>query len=440
MRYNSGMLDIQYIRDNAELIAEKSRQKGYENNVPELLRLDAQRRGLLTEIEQVRAQRNELAAKLNAKKPTPEQIEQGKALKEKVAALEAELAPAEAAYRRLLAAVPNMPLDDVPVGASEAENRVVREWGEHPVFDGAPRPHWELLEARNMLDKERAVKIAGSRFAYIKGGLVRLQFAVIQYVLQTLGDEQIIAQLIAENALGISPKAFTPVIPPAMLRTEPYTASARLNAEEVTYRAGLPEDDLWLNASAEHTLCTMYWNEILPEDALPIRYIGYSTSFRREAGTYGKDAEGIIRMHQFDKLEMEVFSTAETGLAEHRLLIAIQEYLVRQLGLPYRLLQKCTFDIGKPNASGYDVECWFPGQSRYIETHTADFMTDYQARDLKIRVRRNDGSTALVHTNDATAFALGRIMAAIVENYQTAGGGVRVPEILVPFMNGATLL
>ena len=180
----------------------------------------------------------------------------------------------------------------------------------------------------------------------------------------------------------------------------------------------------------------MYWNEVLPEEVFPIRYIGYSTSFRREAGTYGKDTEGLIRLHQFDKLEMEVFSAPETGLDEHKLQCALQEYLVQQLGLPYQVLQKCTADIGKPNASGFDIEVWFPGQQKYRETHTADYMTDYQARDLKIRIRRDDGRIELVHTNDATAFALGRIMAAIVENYQTAEGHIIVPEVLRPFMGG----
>jgi seryl-tRNA synthetase len=287
-----------------------------------------------------------------------------------------------------------------------------------------------------MLDKERASKIAGSRFAYLKGDLVRLQLAVMQYVMTTLGDESIITSLIKQNNLDISSKPFMPILPPAMLRTEPYVASARLNATDVTYK--LEGDDLWLNASAEHTLCTMYWNEVLPEDMFPIRYIGYSTSFRREAGTYGKDTEGIVRLHQFDKLEMEVFCTPETGLQEHKLQVAIQEYLVQQLGLPYRLLQKCTFDIGKPNASGYDVECWFPGQDRYIETHTADFMTDYQARDLKIRVRRKDGAVDLVNTNDATAFALSRILACITENYQTSDGHIKIPAVLQTYMGGKT--
>jgi seryl-tRNA synthetase len=185
----------------------------------------------------------------------------------------------------------------------------------------------------------------------------------------------------------------------------------------------------------------MYWNEILPEDIFPIRYIGYSSSFRREAGTYGKDTEGIIRLHQFDKLEMEVFSTPETGADEHKLQCAIQEYLVAQLGLPYQVLQKCTADIGKPNASGFDIEVWFPGQQKYRETHTADYMTDYQARDLKIRVRRDKtGNIDLVHTNDATAFALGRIMAAIVENCQTAEARIVIPEALRPYMGGQVMI
>jgi seryl-tRNA synthetase len=208
----------------------------------------------------------------------------------------------------------------------------------------------------------------------------------------------------------------------------------------VTYK--LADDDLWLNASAEHTLCTMYWNEILPEDMFPIRYIGYSTSFRREAGSYGKDEEGIFRLHQFDKLEMESFTTPETGLDEHKLQIAIQEYLVGQLGLPYQFLQKCTADIGKPNAAGVDLNCWFPAQGKYRETHTADYMTDYQARDLKIRVRRaskEPGLTtehvALVHTADATAFAMSRILKAIMENNQSAEGRIRVPEVLRKYLN-----
>jgi seryl-tRNA synthetase len=434
------MLDIQFIRDNPKLVEEKSKQKGYDVNVGELLKIDEQRRALVTEAEKLRAERNEVSAATKGSKPTPEQIEKGKQLKEKLAKLESQLEPVEENYEKLLKSIPNMPLDDVPVGLTEDENKVAKTVGEPKDYDFKPKQHWELAEPRGLIDKERAARISGSRFAYIKGDLVRLQFAIIQFVMQTLGDETIIEKLIRENDLNVVAKPFVPVLPPAMLHTAPYQASARLNAEEITYRAGQPEDDLWLNASAEHTLCTMYWNEILPEEMLPIRYIGYSTSFRREAGTYGKDTEGIIRMHQFDKLEMEVFSTAETGLDEHLLLIAIQEYLVSQLELPYQVLNKCTFDIGKPNAHGVDVEVWFPGQGKYRETHTADFMTDYQARDLKIRTKRKNGKVELVHTNDATAFALGRIMAAIMENNQTADGRVIVPEVLREFMAGQSEL
>lgn len=429
------MLDIQYIRDNPEEVAEKALQKGYSITVPELLRLDDERRTLLSSIESLRAQRNENANHLKGGKPSTEIIEEGKRLKVELTTLEERFGILDQEYRRQLMAVPNMPMSDVPIGASEGENKILREVGQRPDFDFTPKHHWELAAPLDLIDKERAAKIAGSRFAYLKGDLVLLQFAIIQYVMQTLGDETVIKQLVEENGLNISTKPFTPILPPAMLRTEPYVASARLNAEEVTYK--LADDDLWLNASAEHTLCTMYWNEILPEEMFPIRYIGYSTSFRREAGTYGKDVEGILRLHQFDKLEMETFSSPETGLQEHKLHVAIQEYLLQQLKVPYRVLQKCTADIGKPNASGYDMEAWLPGQAQYRETHTADYMTDYQARDLKIRIRRMaGGAIQLVHTNDATAFALGRIMIAILENFQKADGHIVIPEVLRPHMAG----
>ena len=428
------MLDIQFIRENANLVEEKSKQKGYEVNVAELLRLDEDRRGMIAAVEALRAKRNDNAASMKGGKPTPELIEQGKAIKVELTGAEEKLAEVEAAYVKLLASVPNMPLDGVPVGVTEDENVIAKTVGEPPKFDFEPKQHWQLAEPRDLIDKERAAKIAGSRFAYIKGDLVRLQFAIIQFVMQTLGDEEIIKKLVTENNLNVSTKPFTPILPPAMLRTEPYVASARLNAEEVTYK--IEQDDLWMNASAEHTLCTMYWNEILPEEQLPIRYLGYSTSFRREAGTYGKDVEGIFRLHQFDKLEMEIFSTPETGLDEHKLTVAIQEFLLQKLGLPYRVVQKCTADIGKPNAIGVDMDTYLPGQGKYRETHTSDYMTDYQARDLKIRLRRKSGDLDLVHTNDATAFALGRIMIAIMENFQTQDGRIIIPDILRPYMGG----
>lgn len=426
------MLDIQFIRDNPKLVEEKAKQKGYQVNVAELLKVDEGRRNLLVEIESLRAKRNEHAASLKQGKPTPEQIEQGKKIKDELTVLEQRLQPLEVDLEQLLKQVPNMPLDYVPVGATEEENQVVKTVGEPAKLDFKPLNDAELGLKHDTIDKERAAKVAGARFAYLKGDVVRLQFAIIQYVLDILGDPVIIEQLIKENDLSISTKPFTPVLPPAMVRTDAYLATGRLDAEEVTYK--LADDELWMNASAEHSLCNMYMDETLDESQLPIRYVGYATSFRREAGSYGKDTEGIFRMHQFDKLEMEVFSTAQTGLEEHRLLVAIQEYLVQQLGLPYQLLQKCTADIGRPNATGMDINTWMPAQQAYRETHTADYMTDYQARRLRTRVRRADGTTELVHTNDATAFALGRILKAIMENYQTADGTIRVPEVLKPYL------
>jgi seryl-tRNA synthetase len=434
------MLDIQFIRDNPEVVAEKSRQKGYAVDIQQLLGFDAERRTLQAEVEDLRRQRNELSEQTKGQKPSDEQIAQGRKLRQALGDLEHKLGSIEREFTELLKTVPNIPADDVPVGTSEDDNQVAKTVGEPPKFDFEPKSHWELAEARDWIDKERAAKVSGSRFAYIKGDLVRLQFAIIQFVLVKLSDEKLISQLIKDNSLNLPSKAFTPVLPPAMIKTEVFEAMDRLEPRDDRYQVGETSDELWLQGSAEHTLGSMYKDEIIHEAQLPVRYIGYSSSFRREAGTYGKDTEGILRMHQFDKLEMEIFSTAETGLDEHRLLCAIQEHLVQQLGLPYQVIQKCTADIGKPNARGIDIDIWMPGQGKYRETHTADYMTDYQARRLKTRVRRGDDSVELVHTNDATAFAMGRIMIAIIENFQTAYGQVQVPTVLQPYLGGQTAL
>jgi len=426
------MIDIQVLRADPKLVKQKAKQKQSDVDVDAILSLDKERIELIQQVEALRQRRNEISSKMKGGKPDQASIDEGKQIKIELADREKLLSETESDFKELLGAIPNLAMEHVPVGETEDDNVITKTVGEKPQFDGfEPRPHWDIAKQRDLFDKERAVKISGSRFVYLKGGLVRLQFAIIQFVMETLGDEEVIKKLVSENDLSISTKPFNPILPPALLKTEPYKASARLNAEEVTYK--LADDDLWLNASAEHTLATMYWNETLPHKDLPIRYIGYSTSFRREAGTYGKDTEGIIRLHQFDKLEMEIFSDADSGPDEHKLMIAVQEHLMGQLGLHYNFVQKSTADIGKPNASGVDLDCWFPGQNRYIETHTADYMTDYQARDLNIKTKK-DGSNELVHTNDATAFALSRILAAIVENYQNQDGTVRVPEVLQKYM------
>ena len=430
------MLDIQFIRDNAELVAEKSKQKGYDVDVQQLLELDTQRRSKLTQIDGLRQRRNEQASELKAGKPSDEQIAAGKQLKEELSQRELELNQIEEQYTVLLKQVPNMPLDDVPVGASEDENVISKTVGEPLSFNFEVKNHAQIAAARGWLDKERAAKVTGSRFAYLKGDLVQLQFALIQFVLSKLTDERFLQTVIEENNLDVSAKPFVPVLPPLLLRTEVYDAMDRLEPRDDRYK--IEDEDLWLQGSAEHVLGSMHADEILEEADLPLRYLGYATSFRREAGTYGKDMEGMFRMHQFDKLEMESLTTAETSLHEHLLLIAIQEKLMQLLGIPYQLLTKCTADIGKPNARGVDINAWLPGQGQYRETHTADYMTDYQARRLKTRVRRSDASIELVHTNDATAFALSRTPIAIIENFQTADGHVKVPEVLQPFLGGRT--
>lgn len=433
------MLDIQLIRDNPEHVQEKARQKKYDVDIPHLLEIDARRRQLLSQVEELRQKRNALAGEMKGQKPTEEQLNTGRQLKEDVAKLEDELANIEADYLTLLKKVPNMPLEDVPVGASEDENQVAKTVGEPTQFNFQPKNHAEIAEAHGWLDKERAAKVTGARFAYLKGDLVRLQFAIIQFTIAKLTDPNFIQEVIDENNLHTTNKPFVPVLPPLMLRETMYDAMDRLEPRDDRYKVET-EDNLWLQGSAEHVLGSMHADEIIPEEDLPLRYLGYATSFRREAGTYGKDMEGMFRMHQFDKLEMESLTTAENGLQEHLLLVGIQEKLMQLLGIPYHVLLKCTADIGKPNARGVDIEAWLPGQGKYRETHTADYMTDYQARRLKTRVKRADGRVELVHTNDATAFALSRTPIAIIENYQTADGRVRVPEVLIPFIGGQSEL
>ncbi|HUP26057.1 MAG TPA: serine--tRNA ligase [Candidatus Limnocylindrales bacterium] len=431
------MLDIQFIRDNADVVQEKSKQKGYDVNIADLLKLDAERRELTGKIEALRAERNQLADALKGGNPSQEQIERGREVKQQVADAEALWEPVNDSFLTLLKRVPNMPLDDVPVGASEDDNVVSKQWGDRPQFDFEVKNHADIAEARGWLDKERGAKIAGSRFVYLKGDLVLLEFALWQFAFSKLTDEAVLGQIIRDNNLDVSSKPFTPVLPPAVAKKAVFEATGRLNKEEQTYK--LEDEDLWLNASAEHTIAPMYLGEILAEEDFPLRYIGYTTAFRREAGTYGKDMEGIIRLHQFNKLEMESFNLPEHSLQEHFFMVAIQEYLMQQLGLPYQVLTKCTADIGGPNARGVDIEAWLPGQGKYRETHTADYITDYQARRMQTKVRRRDGSVELVHTNDATAFSQ-RPLAAILENYQNADGSVRVPDALQPYIGGKTII
>lgn len=431
------MLDIRFIRENADRVQEATRQKGYDVSIAELLALDDERRSLQQQVDELRERRNANAATMKGGKPAQEVIDEGKRIKVELAEREGYLSATDAKFVELLKKVPNMPWDDVPVGASEDENVEVKVVGDIPQFDFEPKNHFEIAESKSWLDKERAAKVAGARFAYIKGDLVLLQQAIIQFVMNSLTNEETLKKIITDAGLDASSRPFIPVLPPLMIRTEPYDQMDRLEPSDDRYK--IEGEELWLQGSAEHVLGSMHAGETFEPGQLPLRYLGFATSFRKEAGTYGKDMEGIIRMHQFDKLEMESFTTAADSFNEHLFFVAIQEYLLQQLKLPYHVLMKCTADIGKPNARGVDMEVWLPGQGKYRETHTADYMTDYQARRLNTRVRTDDG-LELVHTNDATAFALGRAMVAILENYQTAEGDVRVPDVLRPYLGNRELL
>ncbi len=431
------MLDIRFIRENPERVQEAAAQKGYKVNIPELLSADESRRELQTKADELRTKRNEISGQMKGGKPAPELIEQGKVIKTELAEIEDHLRVADETFLALLKAVPNVPLDEVPIGASEDENVEIRVWGNKPQFDFEPKNHAEIAEAKGWLDKERGAKIAGSRFVYTMGDLVLLEMALWRFATDVLTNELVLKEIAASAGIEVSSKPFTPILPPAVAKQAVFEATGRLNRQEQTYK--IEDEDLWLNASAEHTIAPIYLDEILDEKDLPQRFVGYTTAFRREAGTYGKDTEGIFRLHQFNKLEMESFTTAETSYNEHLFLVAIQEYLMQQLGLPYHVLEKCTADIGRPNAKGVDIEVWVPSQNMYRETHTADYIGDYQTRAMKTRVRREDGTIALAHTNDATAFSQ-RPLVGILENYQTAEGDVVVPEVLRPYLGNRAIL
>jgi len=431
------MLDIRFIRENSEKVQINAKNKGCDVDIAALLKLDADNKILQSKAEELRQKRNANVAQSKGGRPTPELIAEGKQIKDQLAEIEPKLKEVSTEFIDLLKKVPNMALADVPIGHSEEENVVIKTVGDQPKFDFKPKNHAEIAIAKGWLDKERAAKVTGSRFAYVMGDMARLHLAIVNYVFDIMSDEGKLKEIIDKEGLKVSSKPFIPVLPPLMINTESYDAMDRLEPRDERYK--IEGEELWLQGSAEHVLGSMHANEILSENNLPIRYAGFATSFRKEAGTYGKDMEGIFRMHQFDKLEMESISTAQDGPGEHLLMIAIQEYIMTNLGLPYQVVKKCTFDIGKPNACGTDINVWLPGQDKYRETHTADYMTDYQARRLQTRVRRNSGEVELVHINDATGVSQ-RPMIAIIENYQTINGDVAIPVVLQPYLGGRKIL
>lgn len=425
------MLDVKFIRENIKQVKMAVKNKSADVDVDALLKLDKERRGLQQNIDQSHQEKNELAQAGKKAKPSQRQIEQGKKIKAEIAKSEKEFKKVEEKFNQLMYAMPNIVSDDTPVGADESANKILHKVGEIAKFDFKPRDHMELGVMHGIIDTEKSAMISGARFNYLFGEAVLLQFALIQFVFATLTDEKIIKKL-AQKTNNPSDKIFTPVIPPVMAKAEIMKKMDRFDPIDDRYY--LEQDDSLLIGSAEHTLGPLHMNEMINEKDLPIRYLGYSTAFRREAGTYGRDTAGILRRHQFDKAEMETFVQSQYGFVEQDFIIAIQEYLVQQLEIPYRMVILCTGDMGKPNHRQIDIECWMPGQNKYRETHTSDYMTDFQARRLNIKYKTKSGKKHFVHMNDATAFAMGRMLIAILENNQREDGSVVVPKVLRGYM------
>lgn len=405
------MLDIKFIKENKEIVASMAKNRNREIDVEALLSAYETRKSLRNEIDNLNAKRKQAAEARDAVL--------GSSLKVELEDLEKRFAEADKEFISLMIKVPNIHSADTPVGPDESGNKVLRQWGEPRVFDFTPKEHDELGKVLGIIDTETAGEVSGSRFAYLKGDLVMMQFALLQFSLNLLKK-----------------RGFNPVIPPVFVKPAVQNRMARFLTPEDHYM--FPNDDLMLIGSAEHTLGPMYMDKTLQESELPIRLVGYSTAFRREAGTYGKDTRGILRQHQFDKLEMESFTLPEDSLKEQEFLVSIQEEILQALGLPYQVVIVCTGDMGFPDYRQIDIETWMPGQNKYRETHSSDNTGNFQSRRLNTRVKRADGTVEPVHMNDATAIALGRTLIAIMENYQQADGSIKIPEVLVPYMGGQT--
>ena len=423
------MLDIKFIRENINRVKKSIKDRGMDVDIEKLLKIDEKRRTQIQKVEELRSKHNKITkdvSKLSGKEKDLAIVE-SKKIKEKLDKVENDLFVLEKDFIQLMYKVPNVVADDVHCGKDEGDNKVLRKWGKPTKFDFKAKDHLELGEDLDIIDVKRAAKVSGTRFGYLKGAAVLLEFALVQYAFEVLTSEKILKKIASKN---YSPKPFIPVVPPAMIRPDVFSKMGRLTEEDKDDKYYLAKDDLYLIGSAEHTLGSMHMDESIDKKDLPLRYIGFSTNYRRESGTYGKDTRGILRVHQFDKLEMESFVNPQDSLKEHDFFVAIQEYLMQSLKIPYQVVMICTWDIGKPNYRQIDIESWLPGQNKYRETHTADLMTDYQARRLNTKIKGGP----LVHMVDATVFAIGRTLIAIMENYQQKDGSIEIPKVLQPYM------
>jgi seryl-tRNA synthetase len=420
------MLDLNFVRDNLPLVEEKLRQRGM--NPAEVLRdfkaIDGERRQAITASETLQARRNrasdEIAKLKKSGQDASAQIQETKELREQLQESEKKAAEQEARLREMLIGIPNLPNDSVPVGKSAEDNVEVRRWGTPPKFDFQPKSHWDLGEALGVLDLERAAKLTGARFAVYWALGARLERALANFMLDLHTGEH----------------GYTEVLPPYLVNSESMYGTGQLpKFAQDLFRVPHGEKDLWLIPTAEVPVTNLYRDEVLDAARLPISLTAYTPCFRSEAGSYGKDVRGIIRQHQFQKVELVKFARPETSYDELENLTKNAETVLQKLGLHYRVMSLCTADMGFSSAKTYDIEVWLPGQSLFREISSCSNFESFQARRANIRYRPEGKSkTEFLHTLNGSALAVGRTWVAIVENYQQADGSIRIPEALQPYM------
>ena len=409
------MINIKFIKENKNDVIKGIKAKGFNIDVDLVVKLDEERNILRKKIESINAERKKTAEARD--------IEKGRKIKFELECLETEEKILSEKFDNLIKKIPNLPLPEVPVGKDESENIVLREVGEKPKFSAKggsasggnfpAQDYMTLSEKLGWIDTERAGKAIGSRFGYLLRDAVGLEFALTRFTFDVLKKG-----------------GFIPIVPPVFLKPEAMRGMGYLdyNEDEVYH---LEKDDLYLIGTSEQAIGAMHVNEILDTKSLPLRYAGFSSCFRREAGSYGKDTKGILRVHQFDKVEMFSFAKPEDSKKEHEFLLSMEEKLMKALDLPYRVVQICTGDLGFQAANKYDIEVWLPGQNQYRETHSTSNNTDFQSRRLNIKYKNSEiGKNEFVHTLNATAFAIGRMIIAIMENYQQSDGTIKTPAIL----------